>query len=234
MDCSPISSPHVSRGLAELAVVAVSRIGEDRGPGNAIGDCPLKLFGGAERFGTEDDFVRSPGLLTALRVLAPAFRQVGLVGDRKAGGVGADREADGLLASCSSIAPPRRGLLSSGTMRPLLILRTEQMRVFEENMRNSWLLAELRQLEPAAALLLKHPQCDEFVGRAAAAARSLGIESPESTLRYVRVCLALGEDFARNPALPWVRKVLGDADLLWLERLDLLEANLLAGAHNDG
>jgi hypothetical protein len=98
MDSSPISSPHVSRGLAELGVVAVSRIGEDRGPGNAIGDCPLKPFGGDERFSTEDDFLRSPGLPTALRVLAPGFRQVALVGDRKAGGVGADREADGSLA----------------------------------------------------------------------------------------------------------------------------------------
>jgi hypothetical protein len=110
MDSSPISSPYVSRGLAELAVVAVSRIGEDRGPGNAIGDCPLKLFGGAERFGAEDDFVRSPGLPTALRVLAPGFRQVELVGNRKAGGVGAGREADGhqavvLFADLSAVLP---------------------------------------------------------------------------------------------------------------------------------
>jgi len=58
----------------------------------------LDLFGGEERFGAEDDLVRYPGLPTALRVLAPGFRQVEFVGDRKAGGVGADREADGHLA----------------------------------------------------------------------------------------------------------------------------------------
>jgi hypothetical protein len=100
--------------LAELCVVAVSRIGEDRGPGNAIGDCPLNLFGGEERFGTEEDFVRHPGLPTALRVLAPGFRQVALVGDRKAGGVGADRETHGhlavvLFADLSALLPGNAG-----------------------------------------------------------------------------------------------------------------------------
>jgi hypothetical protein len=77
---------------------AVSRIGEDRRPGNAIGDCPLDLFDGDERFDAEDDLVRYPGLRTALRVRAPGFRQVEFVGDRKAGCVAAVREADGHLA----------------------------------------------------------------------------------------------------------------------------------------
>lgn len=98
LNAHQVFQSHIQQGLAELGVVAVSRIGEDRRPGNAIGDCPLNLFGGDERFGAEDDLVRYPGLPTALRVLAPGFRQVEFVGDRKAGCVGADREADGHLA----------------------------------------------------------------------------------------------------------------------------------------
>jgi len=58
---SPISSPHVSQGLAEPGVVAVSGVSDHGRARNSLGDGLPDLFGGDERFGAEHDIIWHTG-----------------------------------------------------------------------------------------------------------------------------------------------------------------------------
>lgn len=100
--------------------------------------------------------------------------------------------------------------------------------------------AYLMRVDSSAAALTRDAAL-RYVQAAHADARRHGIGTELGVIRFMNVALALGADFASNPAFPWVQDVLGDTDLEERLRLDLLvSAALVAlgqpkpGTHDAG
>ncbi len=86
--------------------------------------------------------------------------------------------------------------------------------------------AYLMRVDTSAAALTRESAL-RYVQAAHADARRHGIETELGVIRFMNVALALGADFASDPAFPWVQEVLGDTDLNERLRMDLLVSGAL-------
>ena len=111
----------------------------------------------------------------------------------------------------------------------MLVIRTEQMKVLEQDLFYRWVTDYLKRCYRAKCRRTGHAKLREMAVDAVNRARGRGYESSDSILKYVHATFLLGGDLETSPKLQWARHILDDADNpVPAERLTLLEDTILS------
>lgn len=113
-------------------------------------------------------------------------------------------------------------------------LRKEQLKVFEEAAAReleSRMIAQLRSEQPAPFGAMDRAELGDLVRYGIERAMAYQLTAEADVLKYIRVMLALGKDFDRDPRYPWASHTLNDASLgSATARVDRLSAAALEAA----
>ncbi|MDI1451257.1 hypothetical protein [Polyangium sp. 6x1] len=89
-------------------------------------------------------------------------------------------------------------------------------------------LAQIREIFPTQWSTLGEEGCASLVDRGLGRAARLGCKSEQDVFRYVSLMLVLGPDFEEDPALPWVREILEDAEASGWQKVSALMDRAIA------
>lgn len=95
-------------------------------------------------------------------------------------------------------------------------LRKEQLKVFEEAAAREFEMRIITQLlseQPSPASTNDRAAFGELVRYGIERAKAYQLTSEPDVLKYIRVMLALGKDFDRDPRYPWASQTLTDPSL---------------------
>jgi hypothetical protein len=94
----------------------------------------------------------------------------------------------------------------------VILIRQEQMRVFEEAHLHRWLIAYLQSCYPIQTKDLGRRQLSEFITAATSRARLRGLQAASEIRKYVHVSFLLGPGFETDPGTIWARRILDDEE----------------------
>jgi hypothetical protein len=107
----------------------------------------------------------------------------------------------------------------------MLIIRSEQMRVFEAEAAKDFVgatLVHLRRCFPVDCERLGEAQTRKVIQEGIARAARRGIDVRNDVRQYISVMFALGSGFSEDPQLPWAGEALEHATATLSERTSLL------------
>jgi hypothetical protein len=105
-----------------------------------------------------------------------------------------------------------------------LIIRREQMRVFEDEALREWLANYLTGSYPDRVASMGAAAVRKFVDQGLDSARERSIRNPAAIRKYVHVMFLLGPGLVSDPELAWARKILNNRQFRSdLTRLRVLE-----------
>jgi len=97
------------------------------------------------------------------------------------------------------------------------VLRREELEAYRGRV-----LAQIRTIFPTQWAALGEEGCASLVDRGLGRAARHGGTSEQDVFRYVSLMLVLGADFEDDPALPWVREILGDPEASGWQKMSAL------------
>jgi len=110
----------------------------------------------------------------------------------------------------------------------MLVIRKEQIRVFEEARLREWLADYLKRSYPAHCAQLTNRAVSAIVESGMTRGRALGLRVPTDLRKFVHVTFLLGTDFESNGSLGWAVFILHDEEQPDpAERVALLEQAIL-------
>ena len=92
-----------------------------------------------------------------------------------------------------------------------LVIRQEQMRVFEDEMLRRWMADYLTTSYPDRAASMDSAALAKFVDAGLSAARDRFLREPAAIRKYVHVMFLLGPGLESDPEFAWARKILNNA-----------------------
>lgn len=95
-------------------------------------------------------------------------------------------------------------------------LRKEQLKVFEEAAAREFesrMITQLRSEQPGPRDAMDPAELGDLVRYGIDRAKAYSLTAEADVLKYIRVMLALGKDFDRDPRYPWASRTLNDASL---------------------
>lgn len=106
----------------------------------------------------------------------------------------------------------------------LRILReqVDALRQLELEAYRERVLGQIREIFPAQWSALGEEGAGALVDRALGRAARHGCKSEGDVFRYVSLMLVLGHDFEEDPALPWVREILGEPEASGWQKMSAL------------
>ena len=117
----------------------------------------------------------------------------------------------------------------------MLVIREEQMRVFEEIQLQRWLTDYLQSCYPVHAAELGSYELRELVTIAAKRARARGLKGASEIRKYLHVTFLLGREFETDDRTMWARRILDDEEQSDpAERVCALEEAVLEHLEADG
>jgi hypothetical protein len=121
----------------------------------------------------------------------------------------------------------------------MLVIRQEQMMVFEEAARRSFeneMVAHLQQFAPRQSELMGEPSVKMVVKPGMERADGYGLDHQGPVRSYLELMFMLGTDFDTDPQYPWLAEILNDqkimsqeerADRLYKKTMDYVEKDAL-------
>lgn len=105
-----------------------------------------------------------------------------------------------------------------------LVIRAEQMRVFEDEMMRRWLADYLRSSYPKQTEAMGPAALEEFVAGGLRASHARFLRDGAAIRKYVHVMFLLGPGLETDPEFAWARKILNNSQFRSdLSRLRVLE-----------
>ena len=96
-------------------------------------------------------------------------------------------------------------------MSPLLNIRDEQMKVFEDLLLRDWLVRFLTSSYPKQTAAMGVADLYDFVAGVLQASRARSIDEATAIRKYLHVTFLLGHGFESKPEFAWARKILDDS-----------------------
>ena len=112
----------------------------------------------------------------------------------------------------------------------MLIIRNEQLSIFEDARRRSFgddTLAFIRTNYPDACSRFSEAELRGLVAIALRKAKEHRFTDHADILRYINVMYTLGCEFEADPDFPWAREIMGDTRLRPGSKMDRLSARTL-------
>jgi hypothetical protein len=98
------------------------------------------------------------------------------------------------------------------SVRPTLLIRDEQMRMFAEVELHKFerqMTADLARRFPARTRAAGPAAVAQLVRHGVARAAAYGIRAKQDVALYLGFCVRFGQDFDKDPRLPWASRILG-------------------------